>query len=564
MDRRASAGLLNYNDHCSSGSGTLFGSRGLADTQQKSPTEQVAKTSPWSPLYRPAFRALWLATLISNVGGWMQDMGAAWLMTSLTSSPILIAMVQAAASLPVFFLAVPAGALADIVERRRVLLFSNAWALAAVAVLSYCTLVGRTSPWVLLALTFAVGVAEALEGPAFQAVITELVPRSELVAAVSLNSAGYNLARAIGPALGGLILAKAGAGVNFLLNALAFLGVLVVLYRWREAPRRSVLPAERFTGAMRAGLRYVAYAPELRAVLVRTGAFIVSGSALWALLPVLVLKSGRGPSAYGLLLGALGTGALAGAALLPLLKRRASLDKLVTCATIVFGGVSCACAVFANLGVLVGLMLAGGLAWIVLISGLNVAARMVVPAWVQARCLAVYLLVLQGGMALGSFGWGALASAAGVRRALICASIGLLLSIVLAPRYSLKAGLALNLRSAGKWPTPEISPDSSWQNTPVLVTIRYEIDPKSVEEFTSEMAKMETIRRRDGALQWGLFIDPSGPGRYLEEFFVESWLEHLRQHERFTVSDQQVQQRILALHKGPEPPHVTHYLAKES
>ena len=294
-----------------------------------SPAGQAAGTSPWTPLYRPAFRAIWIATLVANVGGWMQDMGAAWLMTSLTPSPVLIALVQAAASLPMFFLAVPAGALADIVERRRLLLIGNLFAFAAVSALSYWTLLGRTSPAMLLGLTFAVGLGEALEGPAFQAVVTELVPRSELPTAVSLNSAGYNLARAVGPALGGLVVARAGAGANFLLNALTFLGVLVVLYRWREAPRRSVLPAERFTGAMRAGLRYVAYAPELRAVLVRTGAFIVSGSALWALLPVLVRGFGRGPSAYGVLLGALGVGAVLGAAVLPLLKRRASLDRLV-------------------------------------------------------------------------------------------------------------------------------------------------------------------------------------------------------------------------------------------
>ncbi len=217
-------------------------------------------------------------------------MGAAWLMTSLTSSPVLIAMVQAATSLPMFFLALPAGALADIVERRTLLLISNVWAFVAVAMLSYLTLTGKTTPAILLALTFAVGLGEALEGPPLQAVVTELVPRSELGAAVSLNSAGYNLARAVGPALSGLILAKAGAGTNFLLNTMTFLVVLVVLYRWQETPKKSLLPAERFTAAMRAGARYVNYAPELRAVLIRAGAFIFSGSALWALLPVLVVR----------------------------------------------------------------------------------------------------------------------------------------------------------------------------------------------------------------------------------------------------------------------------------
>jgi len=245
------------------------------------------------------------------------------------------------------------------------------------------------------------------------------------------------------------------------------------------------------------------------------------------------------------------------------LKGRASLARLVAFATIVFGAVTLASTFLLNFGLLIAIMLAGGLAWMVLISSFNVAARLVVPSWVQARSLAVYLLVSQGGMALGSLGWGVLAARWGVRRALMCASASLLLSIVLASRYSLTPGAPLNLQPAGKWPVPEISPDPSEDNTPVLVTVEYEIDPNRTEEFVADMQEMEAIRRRDGALQWGLFIDPTGPGRYLEEFLVESWLEHMRQHERFTVSDQQVQQRTLELHIGAEPPRVTHYLAEE-
>lgn len=493
----------------------------------------------------------------------MQDVGASWLMTSLTRSATLIALVQAAESLPMFFLAIPAGALADIVERRLLLLAGNLVSLAAVVTLSICTHAGWISPALLLVLTFAVGVGEALEGPASQAVVTELVPRSELARAVSLNSAGYNLARAVGPAVGGWLLARFGATTDFLVNALAFFAVLIVLYRWREAPKRSVLPAERFSGAMRAGLRYVAHAPELQTVLVRAGAFILSASALWALLPVLVRGLGRGPSAYGAMLSALGAGAVAGATLLPSLKRGATLDQLIGWGTLVFACVTLASAVVGNYAVITAIMLAGGFAWMVVISSLNVAARMVVPAWVQARSLAVYLLVFQGGMALGSLGWGVLAETQGVRWALAGASAGLLLSMVLASRYSLKEGVALNLSPAGKWPTPEISPEMWAENSPVLVTVQYEIDRERVEEFVSEMQQMEAIRRRDGALQWGLFLDPAGPGVYLEEFLVESWLEHLRQHERFTVSDQQVQQRILTMHKGAAAPRVTHYLAVE-
>jgi MFS family permease len=314
---------------------------------------------------------------------------------------------------------------------------------------------------------------------------------------------------------------------------------------------------------MTAGLRYVAYAPALRAVLVRTGIFIVFGSALWALLPVLVRTAGRGPSAYGVLLGALGVGALIGAGCLPLVKRHASVDQLVIGGTLLFGAVTLASPLLHYLGLLIGIMLAGGFAWMLLISSLNVAARMVVPEWVQARCLAVYLLVFQGGMALGSFGWGILAQHSGVRWALVWAGAGLLLTVTLSHRFALQPGLALDLRPAGNWPEPHITPEESSSTTPVLVTIEYEIDRAHVDEFAREMRKMERVRRRTGALQWGLLTDATRPGKYLEEFLIESWIEHLRQLERFTAADKAVEDRILALHKGAGPPRVTHYLAEQ-
>jgi len=324
-----------------------------------------------------------------------------------------------------------------------------------------------------------------------------------------------------------------------------------------------VLPAERLSGALRAGIRYVAYAPALQAVLIRTGAFILFGSALWALLPVIVRTAGHGAPAYGLLLGALGAGALIGAGCLPYVKHRASLDALVIGATVLFGSVTLATGFSLHISILAAIMVVGGFAWILLISSLNVATRMVVPGWVQARCLAVYLLVFQGGMALGSFGWGIVAEKAGARWALVWAGAGLLVTVGFARRYALQPGLALDLKPAGQWPDPEILPDKSAITNPVLVTVEYEIDPGDAENFTCEMRTLEQIRRRDGALQWGLFIDPTGPGRYLEEFIVETWIEHLRQHERFTVADQQILDRVVAMHKGSEPPRVTHYIAEE-
>ncbi len=522
-----------------------------------------APSSSWSPLQGAAFRSIWLATLVSNLGGWMQAVGAAWLMTSITPSPLLVSLVQTAAGLPIFLLALPAGALADIFPRRRLLLISNYFLLAVVSGLAACTLSGHATPAGLLAFTFGVGLGEALEAPPFQAIVSDLVPKSQLVAAVSLNSVGYNLARAIGPALGGLVVARFGAGTNFAVNALSFSAVLVVLHRWRETVKKSVLPAERFTGAIRAGLRYVRYSPELGTVLVRTASFVVSGSALWALLPIVVRELKRGPSAYGVLLGSLGAGALIGAAMLPSIRGRLSLDALVGGATAFFGVATLASAFVHSFAFLILLMLLAGVGWIALLSSLNVATRAVVPAWIQARALAVYLLVFQGGMALGSLIWGSMATHFGVRAALAAAGAFLLLTIPLALSHSLKGGQAMDLASAPTWPEPQMSIDRPHDSAPVLVTVQYKIDPLRLDEFRGEMEKMEAFRRRDGALEWGLFADPIAPGCYLEEFVVESWLSHERQHERLTVTDQLLHDRIWALHLGAEPPRVRHFIADE-
>jgi MFS family permease len=509
------------------------------------------------------FRAMWVAVLVSNLGTWMQNVGAAWLMTSLSSSPVLIAMVQAANTLPIFLLALPAGALADVLGSRKLLLADNLLSLISVSVLAALTLTGSVTPVSLLALTFAVGIGSALGGPAFQSSVSELVPEAEIPFAVSLNSAGFNLARAVGPAIGGLIVAQAGAGVNFVLNAFSFVGVIFVLFRWHETARKSVLPAERFVGAMQAGARYVVNSPEFRTVLARTAIFIIPGSAIWALLPVLVRELRRGPSEYGMLLGALGLGAIVGAALLDRLKHWAPLNALAVRATILFGVATAGAAGARSLALLVIAMFAGGFAWMVLLTSMNVATRMVVARWVQARALSVYLLVFQGGIAMGSLLWGFVAARVGVRVSLAAAGVALLLGVALAKRFSLGSGEALDLAPAEYWRPPEISPGTTSQLRPVLVAVEYEIDPRHEPEFMAGMKELETIRRRDGALTWGLFRDPSADGKYREEFLVGSWVEHLRQHERVTVSDERIQERIWALHKGPGVPRASHYLAEE-
>ena len=294
--------------------------------------------SAWSPLRHPVFRALWVVTIISNVGTWMQNVAAAWLMTSLSQSSVMVALVQTATSLPVFFLALPAGALADVVDRRRLLLLTQSWMLLMAMMLGALTLLNLTTPWTLLLLTFSLGIGAATNAPAWQSCMPELVPREDLPGAVALGSVGFNIARAVGPALGGLVIAAAGPGGAFVLNAISFVGVLAVLYRWQHTREQNALPAERFVGAIRAGLRYARHAPELQAVLVRAGAFILCGAALWALLPLRSKNElGYGATGYGALLGCLGAGALIGAGVLPALRSRLANDAMISCTSLLFG-----------------------------------------------------------------------------------------------------------------------------------------------------------------------------------------------------------------------------------
>lgn len=381
----------------------------------------------WSPLRRPVFGAMWMASLASNIGTWMHTVGASWLMTTLAASPLLVALVQTATTLPVFLLGLPAGALADLVDRRRLLIFTQSWMLAVAAVLGAMTFAGAIGPWALLGLTFALGLGSAMNGPAWAAAIPELVPREELAAAVALNSVGFNIARAVGPALGGVVMAAAGAGAVFLVNAASFLGVIVVLWRWQYA-RPPVPPPQSALGdAMRQGLRYVRSTTSYHAVLVRAGLFAFAGSALWAMLPVVVsAELGNSSMGYGALLGCLGAGSVIGAVILAPLRLRHSPDRLVMAGILLFAAATAALALFQQFALVSAAMLLGGVAWITVMSSFNVCAQMEPPLWVRARALAVYLLIFQGSMAVGSGSWGVIAGRLGVRGALLISAATLI------------------------------------------------------------------------------------------------------------------------------------------
>ena len=383
-------------------------------SDQRAPDSSPA-VSPWAPLGRPLFRYLWIATVVSNIGSWMQDVGAGWLMTTLAPEPIMVALVQTATTLPFVLLVLPAGALADIIDRRRYLIAVQIWMLAVSATLGVLTLLQITNAWTLLVFTFALGAGTAMMMPAWSSIMPELVPREQLQPAIVLNSVGINLSRAIGPAVAGVIVSAVGSWAVFLLNALSYLGVIGVLVWWqREQPKRA-LPSEGLVGAFRSGLRFVWNAPALQTVLVRTCGFSIFASATWSLFPLIVRHElGRGSEVYGVLLACIGIGAVSGAMVLPRLRARFSRHVLVAIATLVYAGAALTLAYVRNVYVLGGAMFATGTAWLTVLSALQVTAQTALPAWVRARGLAVYMVVFMAGMAGGSALWGHVATVAGI------------------------------------------------------------------------------------------------------------------------------------------------------
>jgi MFS family permease/quinol monooxygenase YgiN len=519
--------------------------------------------SAWAPLRHRVFRMLWIASVVSNIGSWMHEVGAGWLMTTLAPSPLMVALVQAAASAPVFLLALPAGALADIVDRRHYLIASQIWMMAAAGLLGVLTLTGVTTAMILLVFTFALGIGTAMMMPAWGAITPELVQRSELHAAIGLSSIGMNVSRSVGPAIAGFIVAAAGPGVVFILNAVSFLAVIAALKNWQSTPRHNELPAERVFGAIRAGLRYARHSPELRAVLTRGAGFFVFASASWALLPLVVREElKRGPGTFGLFLACLGIGAIAGALLLPRVRTRLSRDGIVTGATVLYAIAMLALAHSVSVYEAGVAMLLTGTAWISVVSSLMTAAQTALPAWVRARGLALFWVVFMGGMAAGSTLWGQIASWIGIPWALTAAALGALLGIAATWKYRIGRHDETDLTPSIYWPTPMLAADHETDPGPVMVTVEYRIDPARADEFARKMhQKMRRIRRRDGAFMWELFSDADHPDRMVECFMVESWLEHLRQHERVTVADRNVIEQMRMFHLGSEPPKVTHLIA---
>jgi MFS family permease len=518
--------------------------------------------SAWAPLASKAFRALWIAQLVSNLGTWMQTVGAQWMLVNEPDAAVLVSLVQTATTLPVMLLSLPSGVIADLMDRRRLLIAVQSSMAALAILLTGLTITGLATPSVLLLVLFMLGCGQALTAPAWQAIQPELVPRDQIPAAAALGSMTVNVGRAVGPAIAGALVALSGPALVFGLNAVSFVGIVAALVWWRPKRAESELPTERPLSALSAGARFVRSAPTIRRILLRATLFIVPASALWALLPVVASdRLALSSSGYGLLLGALGVGAVGGAILLPTLRRIATLTQLLCGSAVVFGIATAVLATVANYPVVLSAMVGAGIAWNVSLSTLNAGTQLMLPGWVRARGMSVYMLVFMGGQAIGSVVWGVLAGAQGTATALLTSAALLAFCALSVTWWPLpqRTG-ALDLSPSAHWPDPQLAfvPESA--DGPVLVTREYRVDDKDFEGFCAAMARVGRSRQRTGAMEWRLYRDAAEADRYVEVFTVSSWLEHMRQHQtRLTTADQLAEQAAEAF--TTKQPTVQHLIA---
>jgi MFS family permease len=520
----------------------------------------------WRPLRVSTFRNLLVADVIADVGAFMQSVGAAWLMVSLGAGPIYVALTQTAASLPYFLLALPAGSAGDIFDRRKLVLATETWMMGIALLLAVLTIGGFMSPWLLLVLTFALSAGDAFETPAWRAILPELVPKDDVAAVSALNGIEFNLARAVGPALAGLVITVAGVAAAFVVNCVSFFGVILLVARWKRPIRPRTAPAETLTGATVAAIRYVRHSPTILTVLLRTGAIMFFSSALFALLPTLARSVNKTALGYGLLLGCFGFGAIAGALAMQSARERWSTETLVSAGVVILGLVMVAISGLYRLSALATVMLIGGAAWVIFTSLISALVQNLAPDWARSRVLAIFILVYQGSYAFGTVVWGAFAQRASVRTALVYAGIGTIANIALA-FFATIPDTTADLTPSNHWRMPVVVAEvgTDLAQGPVLVTIECAVLPQWTAEFVEAMHRYGRMRRRDGAYRWGIFRDTEVTNRYLEIFLVNSWAEHLRQHERQTQAGRELEGRIDSYLAGePVVRHLIYTHTKEA
>ncbi len=513
--------------------------------------------TPLAPFADPTFRAIWIASLISNFGGLIQSVGAAWMMTAISASDDMVALVQASTSLPIMLFSLACGAVADNFNRRKVMLIAQAFMLVVSAILSVLAYLGLVTPWLLLAFTFLIGCGTALNNPSWQASVGDIVPRRDLAAAVALNSVNFNITRSVGPAIGGLIVAAAGAAAAFAVNALSYLALILVLFRWRPEVPTDNLPRESLGSAMAAGLRYVAMSPNIEKVLLRSFVFGFATISILALLPLVArdLPNG-GPLLYGILLGAFGCGAIAGAFASARLRKTMSAEWIVRSSFAGFAVCAAALATAPNAWQACGALLLGGACWVLALALFNVTVQMSTPRWVVGRALAIYQTATFGGMALGSWVWGVAAEGYSAEQALLAAAAVMIAGGLLGLALPLPEDTALNLDPTNRWIEPPLALDLKPRSGPIVIMIEYIIREENTRAFLDAMTERRRVRGRNGARNWTLSRDLENPQSWMESYHLPTWLEYRRHNHRTTYADAVVGDRIRALHSGTEPPRV--------
>ena len=522
---------------------------------------EMQRPGAWTPLRDRTFRILWLVWVASNVSMWMNDVAAAWLMTSLTTSPTLIALVQTASSLPVFLLGLPSGALADIIDRRRYFMVTQFWVAANAAVLYLVSIAGLLNAHVLLLLVFTNGIGLAMRWPVYAAIVPELVPRSQLPAALALNAVAVNFSRVVGPLFAGLIIASLGSQYVFALNFVVALIAAVAISRWKRVSKPSVLPGERFLGAMRLGWQYVRESQRMKDALVRTSVFFLHATALFALMPLVAKRFGEGgATTYTVLLSCIGVGAIAAATQLQRARARFNRDQLAFGGTVI-QSLGTGVVAFAPNELIAGVaMVFSGAAWILVANSVTIAAQLALPDWVRARGMAIYQMSIMGGTALGAFIWGKLADLTSVPISLAVCSASLLAGLSLTHRRTLEG--AEDLTPTHPWDEPKPAKEIALDDGPVMITLEYLIDPEKGPDFEILMAESRSARLRQGAVSWGLFEDVGVPGRYVEYFACDTWADYLRRFDRFTAQDERLKEMRHAFHLGTNPPRISRLIAK--
>jgi MFS family permease len=509
------------------------------------------------PLRNPVFRMLWLAWLAANISLWMHDVAAAWLMTTLTTDPALVALVATAGTLPMFLLGLPSGALADIVDRRRYFAGTQLWAALIALLLVALSVSGGLSAPALLLLTFLNGITMAMRWPVFAAIVPSVVPRAQLSSALALNGAAMNVPRIVGPAIAGALLASAGSALVFGLNAVISVLSFVMILRWNSARKESALPGERFVGAMRVGLQYVRQSPRLQVTMVRTSLFMLQVSGLMSLLPLLAKQMpGGGAGTFSALLAATGVGAVGMVIFMGRLRDQLGRDRAVIAGSLLHAMSAAGAALAPNVWLALPCLVVAGACVILTANTITVAAQLTLPDWVRARGMAVYQMALMGGAAAGAAIWGHVAAGLDVRHTILASAAFGVLAVLLTVRLSIERVNPDDQQPApvNALPLPAIAIEAD--DGPVMVTIEYQIDPARAPEFAEVMQLTRRARLRQGALSWGLFRDAMVPGRYVEYFVDESWVEHQRRLERFTAGDAGLRELRLSFHVGAQPPAV--------